>query len=234
MKYKLKMMDGLCFANICGKHYLIDTASPFTYSLSNDLVIDGKGIKNSNFQEILKNRMEKLSDVIKHNVSGIIGADFITKYGLTIDYKKRSISFSSLDIDIKEEYTLDVKEIHEQKYIILPNIELKGFGEMGIVPMALDSGVKESHLDISIAYNAQYGWKVEYYYPSLGDYVSFDLRFFSMKEENSGRDFMVSEVNDKILLAQMKFIGVRGTLSFNTLKDSILVLDFKKNKLYIG
>lgn len=234
MEYKLLVVENLCFAYIKRKYYLIDTASPFTYSFRNNLKIDEKKYKNSNFKELLKDRMKKLAKKYNLKLGGIIGLDVISQTGLTIDRLDEKVLFYPTEVLAKEQYSISIKEVNNQKYAVLNNIKVKGFYDLGDASFVLDTGVSYSQLDINLASNAQYGWKVSYYYPSIGYDVTFDVRFFTIKEDDSKRDLMMVELTDKYLLNQLKFIGVNGTLSFNDLKKETLVLDFNKNKLYIA
>lgn len=234
MEYKLLVVENLCFAYIKRKYYLIDTASPFTYSFRNNLKIDGKKYKNSSFKELLKDRMKKLAKKYNLKLGGIIGLDVISQTGLTIDRLDEKVLFYPTEVLAKEKYSISIKEVNNQKYAVLNNIKVKGFYDLGDASFVLDTGVSYSQLDINLASNAQYGWKVSYYYPSIGYDVTFDVRFFTIKEDDSKRDLMMVELTDKYLLNQLEFIGVNGTLSFNDLKKETLVLDFNKNKLYIA
>lgn len=234
MEYKLKVINDLCFASIDGDLYLIDTGSPYTFSFKKTVEIDGKMIKNKGFKKILTKRLLALSNKYDINVVGIVGLDLISMTGLTINRKDKKVLFGISNIAPKEEYSFMIKEIKKQKYIVLNNLSLKGFSNLGKVPMALDTGVKENQLDIMLAGTSQYGWKVEYYYPSLAYDFSFDLRFFDILEDKSKRSLMVAEVSDQTILKQFDFVGVKGTLSFNDLKDETFIIDVHKNKIYIA
>ena len=102
-KYELVTVEALKFIKIDKDIFLIDTGSPYSFFQKNEIEIDGVIYKSSGFNEILKDRMEKLSqmiqDKIEYHISGLIGLDIILDKGFTIRIKKGYVSFSFEEIE---------------------------------------------------------------------------------------------------------------------------------------
>ena len=75
-KYELVTVEALKFVKIDKDIFLIDTGSPYSFFKKNEIEIDGAVYKSSGFNEILKDRMEKLFQVAKDklndDISGLI------------------------------------------------------------------------------------------------------------------------------------------------------------------
>lgn len=232
MKYELIEAEALKFVLIDGDIYLVDTGSPFSYSKKGEILIDGRSFKNSRFQDVLKERMDDLSvllkEQLKKDIMGVIGVDIISVLGLTINKMEKIVSFESKDLEKAYTFSITVKEIHNQKYIVFPKLSLSGMTYEGECSFILDTGACVSIFKKGLCNHAQYAYRRDYYYPSLGRTLTSDFMFFKLKEENELKVIAGSNT-DMDIKGQFEFLGVDGELCFNDFDWNFLVIDIKKN-----
>ena len=233
-KYELVTVEALKFVKIDKDIFLIDTGSPYSFFQKNEIEIDGAVYKSSGFNEILKDRMEKLFQVAKDklndDISGLIGLDIILKNGLTIHNKDNYVSFSFEAIETKLYFDYTVKSIKGQNYIIFNDIDVLGMTKEGSHPFILDTGVCVSIFRQNICTHAQYAYRREYYYPSLGRTLSSDFMFFTLTQKCQLKVIAGANI-DNDLNNQLDFLGVDGELCFNDFEYDILSIDIKNNQV---
>ena len=233
-KYELVTVDGLKFVKIDKDLFLIDTGSPYSFFKKNEIEIDGVIYKSSGFNEIIKDRMEKLSQIAKDklndDISGLIGLDIILKNGLTIHKKDNYVSFSFEAIETNSCFDYTVKTIKEQNYIIFNDIDVLGMTKEGSHPFILDTGACVSIFRQNICTHAQYAYRREYYYPSLGRTLSGDFMFFTLTQKCQLKVIAGASM-DNDLKNQFDFLGVDGELCFNDFEYDILSIDIKNKQI---
>lgn len=233
-KYELVTVEALIFIKIDKDLFLIDTGSPYSFFQKNEIEIDGVIYKSSGFNEILKDRMEKLSqmiqDKIEYHISGLIGLDIILKNGLTIRIKEGYVSFSFEEIETNSCFDYTVKSIKGQNYIIFNDVDVLGMTKEGSHPFILDTGACVSIFRQNICTHAQYAYRREYYYPSLGRTLSSDFMFFALTQKCQLKIIAGASI-DNDLNNQLDFLGVDGELCFNDLEYDILSIDIKNKQI---
>ena len=95
MTCDLEMHEGVMFANVDGQKLLIDTGSPLSFA-NRDIVINGTEHEVS--RELMGHTADQLSEKIGFGTDGLIGADILQRYDLAIDYRRKTLLFSS-DLD---------------------------------------------------------------------------------------------------------------------------------------
>ena len=233
-KYELVTVDGLKFVKIDNGLFLIDTGSPYSFFKKNEIKIDEVIYKSSGFNEIIKDRMDKLSQIAKDklndDISGLIGLDIILKNGLTIHKKDNYVSFSFETIETNSCFDYTVKTIKAQNYIIFNDIDVLGMTKEGSHPFILDTGACVSIFRQNICAHAQYAYRREYYYPSLGRTLSGDFMFFTLTQKCQLK--VIAGANmDNDLKNQFDFLGVDGELCFNDFEYDILSIDVKNKQI---
>ena len=233
-KYELVTVDALKYVKIDKDLFLIDTGSPYSFFKKNEIEIDGVIYKSSGFNEIIKDRMEKLSQIAKDklndDISGLIGLDIILKNGLTIHKKDSYVSFSFEAIETNSCFDYIVKTIKEQNYIIFNDIDVLGMTKEGSHPFILDTGACVSIFRQNICAHAQYAYRREYYYPSLGRTLSGDFMFFTLTQKSQLK-IIAGASMDNNLKNQFDFLGVDGELCFNDFEYDILSIDIKNKQV---
>ena len=233
-KYELVTLETLKFVKIDNGLFLIDTGSPYSFFKKNEIEIDGVIYKSSGFNAILKDRMEKLSQMIQdkteYHISGLIGLDIILKNGLTIHNKDNYVSFSTLKFDAELFLDFNVNSIKGQNYIIFNNVHVLGMTSEGLHPLILDTGACVSIFRQNICTHAQYAYRREYYYPSLGRTLSSDFMFFTLTQKCQLKIIAGANI-DNDLNNQLDFLGVDGELCFNDFEYDILSIDIKNNQV---
>ena len=234
MKYELLEIESLKFAIVNKEMYLIDTGSPYSFFKKGSALIEGVKYENGLFKEILEKRMDELSKYIKPKtrrvVKGIIGSDIISKTGLTINKKEAYVLFEETKFNPKGFFTIDLKEVNNQTYIVFPCLKLRGMVYMGEYSYVLDTGSLVSIFNKDLCAHAQYAYRKDFYYPSLGRTITLDFMFFDLNEESKIRLICGSNI-DKEIDEQLEFIGVDGELSFNDFEYEILSIDIKNKKI---
>ena len=233
-KYEFVTVDALKFVKIDKDLFLIDTGSPYSFFKKNGIEIDGVIYKSSGFNEIIKDRMEKLSQIAKDklndDISGLIGLDIILKNGLTIRIKEGYVLFFVEEFETKLYFDYTIKTIKEQNYIIFNDIDVLGMTKEGSHPFILDTGACVSIFRQNICTHAQYAYRREYYYPSLGRTLSGDFMFFTLTQKSQLK--VIAGANmDNDLKNQFDFLGVDGELCFNDFEYDILSVDIKNKKV---
>ena len=233
-KYELVTVEALKFVKIDKDIFLIDTGSPYSFFKKNEIEIDGVIYKSSGFNEILKDRMEKLSQIAKDklndDISGLIGLDIILKNGLTIHNKDNYVSFSTLKFDTELFFEFNVNSIKGQNYIIFNDVDVLGMTKEGSHPFILDTGACVSIFRQNICTHAQYAYRREYYYPSLGRMLSSDFMFFTLTQKCQLKVIAGASI-DNDLNNQLDFLGVDGELCFNDFEYDILSIDIKNKQI---
>ena len=233
-KYELVTVEALKFVKIDKDIFLMDTGSPYSFFKKDEIEIDGVIYKSSGFNEILKDRMEKLSqmiqDKIEYHISGLIGLDIILKNGLTIHNKDNYVSFSTLKIDTELFFDFNVNSIKGQNYIIFNDIDVLGMTKEGSHPFILDTGACVNVFRSIICSHAQYAYRREYYYPSLGRTLSSDFMFFTLTQKCQLKIIAGANI-DNDLKNQLDFLGVDGELCFNDFEYDILSIDIKNKQV---
>ena len=233
-KYELVTVEALKFVKNDKDIFLIDTGSPYSFFKKNEIEIDGVIYKSSGFNEILKDRMEKLSqmiqDKIEYHISGLIGLDIILDKGFTINIKERYVSFSFEEIDTNSCFDYTVKSIKGQNYIIFNDVDVLGMTKEGSHPFILDTGACVSIFRQNICTHAQYAYRREYYYPSLGRTLSSDFMFFTLTQKCQLKVIAGASI-DNDLNNQLDFLDVDGELCFNDFEYDILSIDIKNKQI---
>lgn len=232
-KYELVEIESLLFVRLKNHLCLLDTASPFSYFKKGFEVIDGIEYKsNALFTEILSTRMAELSAVIKKRfkITGIIGTDIILTTGITIYKKEGYVVFQSNELDTKLELDFKKHMVKNQGYIVFPNLFITGMTQEGYHPIVLDTGACVSVLRGSLCTHAQYAYRRDYYYPSLGRVLNSDFMFFTLEDKTQIRIVAASN-RDTDIDSQFDFIGVDGELCFHDFGFEVLSINIEAKKI---
>lgn len=235
MEYSLVELDGLKFVKIDNGILLIDTGSPFSYFKNEKISINDEEYKNSFFKKLLKLRMEELSSHLKDSLDceiiGIIGMDIISSLGITINRKEKTVAFEAKEIKDASFFEFNLKSINNQKYIIFDSIDVLGMTSEGLHPFIMDMGTTASVFKQEISNHAQYAYRKDYYYPSLGRTLTSDFMFFTLTN-GAAIKIVAGGNNDFDIDSQFEFLGVDGELCFNDFTWDILSINMDKKRIY--
>ena len=114
--------------------------------------------------------------------------------------------------------------------IIFNDVDVLGMTKEGSHPFILDTGACVSIFRQNICTHAQYAYRREYYYPSLGRTLSSDFMFFALTQKCQLKIIAGASI-DNDLNNQLDFLGVDGELCFNDFEYDILSIDIKNKQI---
>jgi hypothetical protein len=144
MEYSFTAVENLFIVNLDDNSYLLDTASPVSYSKNSKIIINGNKYLTTK-PVVLVDRLKKISKRLNLKLKGIIGFDIIKNNGLYINKKTNNIIFNSKRIK-GESFEFSIYKFNDFEYIKL-EFETFGFGPYGKYYYILDSGISNTLVD---------------------------------------------------------------------------------------
>lgn len=217
------------------KNAILDTGNPsFTLFKDNSIKeISLSGInfnlQSNVFSEIIQTIMNwgEISKLVKTEIDGIIGYDFLLEHDLLIDLK-------NFDICIPENIqAFDSNTVEMSFFMNVPIIKLKiqGFEINSI----FDTGAMHTVLNSNYSqYLFDRNEIIEDYNPLLGKFIANlyegDIIIGNILIENS---IIACSTKYDLAMQMLSGIGVKAILGISTLKDKIVYISYKRRGMAI-
>lgn len=230
MEYSFTAVDNLFIVNLDDNSYLLDTASPVSYSKNSKIIINGNKYLTTK-PVVLVDRLKKISKRLNLKLKGIIGFDIIKNNGLYINKKTNNIIFNSKRIK-GESFEFSIYKFNDFEYIKL-EFETFGFGPYGKYSYILDSGISNTLVDTSLCIHSQYAYRKDLYYLALDVTYPTDFVFNSFKQNDNKIDIETGMNNEKQFIEQLADVNASGLIALNDLFKQEISIDINKKLITI-
>lgn len=220
-RFNLELFDGHPIIRHNDQAILIDTGSPQSIHAQNTL-----SFCNDDYHcttNLMGVTVARLSEMLKTEISSLLGTDIIANYRMMLDYKARVVEFS------KHEIPFSGREHGISSFMGIPVVELSV--DEQTVKCFLDTGARLSYLSSSFTNGQPVVSTEEDFYPSLG---TFTTECHDMLTHFDGHGFVVRYgTPPQMIQMLLQMAGADGIIGFDFFTNHKVMLDLKKQLLMV-
>ena len=216
-EFKLELFNGHPLITDEGNVILIDTGNPTTLHTSGTLSFMGE--EHACSTNLMGIDVSRISEMIRTEISTLMGTDIISQYLVLFDYRNNSITFSKEETDLPGS-----QEARLSSFMKVPLLNLQI--EENELSFMLDSGAKLSYLDPEHTRDHPITGEEEDFFPAIGRFKTecFEIPVKLGDETFTGRFGHLPS----LLQQSLGLSGAAGIIGYDLFSSFRILLDLGK------
>lgn len=221
MDYTFELVEDLMIADIGGQRLVIDTGAPVSFANAS---IELMGQVHEVVDNFMGHAVGYFADKLNTRLDGLLAADLMNDFDVTVDYRRQLISFSA-DLIVHKDAGYDLQSVMGLPYLV--DIECEGF----TTTCYLDTGASVSYLELPEGYGFELLGHFEDFNPVFGEF-STDLHACELSL--GGRRFQAKVGQlPETASALLGMMGVEGILGSDLFKAYRATISARRQKLFL-
>ncbi len=220
-RFNLEIFEGHPIIRHNDQVILIDTGSPQSIHTQNTLSFCNEDYNCTT--NLMGVTIARLSEMLKTEISVLLGTDIISNYRMMLDYKARVVEFSTQEIPFSG------KEHGISMFMGIPVVELSV--DKQSVICFLDTGARLSYISSRFTEGQPIVSTEEDFYPGLG---TFTTECYDMPTSFDGHGFVVRYGSPPQMIQMLlQMAGADGIIGYDFFNNFKILLDLKQQRLMV-